>query len=243
MIDDEERHYRQLALSAGATNPNGDCTVRAGWLAQLVRERDAAESRAEQAERDGQAFFRAGNAVGLELEAVQKQLAASEQKRQELERAVPDDLRALGWMVAVHNDYTLDGHKCTFWLLTNGDRCIRGEGLTDAVALDEIRAALSPPPQSDRAEASGARCHCATGGPGSYDGPQRDCPVHGDSSGASGAVCRCCLNAGGTVSRPCPMCGRPERCSTCNGFGDRRHEECSDCNGTGRSSQSGEGRT
>jgi len=25
------------------------------------------------------------------------------------------------------------------------------------------------------------RCHCADGGPGSYEGPLRDCPVHGDA--------------------------------------------------------------
>jgi len=55
----------------------------------------------------------------------------------------PDDLRALGWSVAVHNDYKLDGHDWTFWLFTKGHWCIKGEGQTDAEALDEIRRALA----------------------------------------------------------------------------------------------------
>jgi hypothetical protein len=41
----------------------------------------------------------------------------------------------------------------------------------------------TPPPG-----AKGAACVCASGGPGSYDGPQRDCPVHGEEPpGAKGA--------------------------------------------------------
>ena len=51
----------------------------------------------------------------------------------------PADLRFLGWMVAVHNDYTLDGKRYTFWLFTKGDRCVKGEGATDAIALNQIR--------------------------------------------------------------------------------------------------------
>lgn len=57
----------------------------------------------------------------------------------------PDDLRALGWSVAVHNDYRLHGVSYTFWLMTKGDRCVKGEGLTDADALNAIRAALDAP--------------------------------------------------------------------------------------------------
>ena len=51
----------------------------------------------------------------------------------------PDDIRELGWSVAVHNDYTIDLVPHTFWLFTKGDRCAKGEGPTDADALGEVR--------------------------------------------------------------------------------------------------------
>ena len=44
--------------------------------------------------------------------------------------------------MAVHNDYRLDGVPHTFWLLTKGDRCVKGEGRTDKEALDSIRRTL-----------------------------------------------------------------------------------------------------
>ena len=64
-------------------------------------------------------------------------------------RGSPDDLRELGLMVAVHNDYRLGGVPHTFWLMTwdTGQpsnrpviRSFKGEGKTDAEALDKIRA-------------------------------------------------------------------------------------------------------
>jgi hypothetical protein len=55
----------------------------------------------------------------------------------------PDDLRAAGWAVAVHNDYRLDGEQHTFWLFTKDGRCIKGEGRTDAAALNAARAAMT----------------------------------------------------------------------------------------------------
>lgn len=69
-------------------------------------------------------------------------LAAVE--REAIEMASPNDLRALGWTVAAHNDYRLDGFPHTFWLFTKGGRAIKGEGLTDAEALDQIRAIAAP---------------------------------------------------------------------------------------------------
>ena len=57
----------------------------------------------------------------------------------EVQRSLPDDLRALGWTVAVHNDYRQNGFAHTFWLLTKGGRCVKGEGLKDAHALNCIR--------------------------------------------------------------------------------------------------------
>lgn len=67
-------------------------------------------------------------------------------RRMEADRAAlessPDDIRALGWSVAVHNDYRLNGVAHTFWLFTKGDRALRGEGLTDAQALNAVRAEI-----------------------------------------------------------------------------------------------------
>ena len=51
-------------------------------------------------------------------------------------------LRADGWAVAIHNDYNQNGKSFTFWLLTKGNRCVRGEALTDAEALAGIAAAV-----------------------------------------------------------------------------------------------------
>lgn len=56
----------------------------------------------------------------------------------------PDDIRAAGWAVAVHNDYRLNGVAHTFWLFTKGDRCVKGEGVTDAQALNQVREQLGP---------------------------------------------------------------------------------------------------
>lgn len=54
----------------------------------------------------------------------------------------PDDIRALGWAVAVHNDYRLNGVPHTFWLFTKGNLSVRGEGRTDRAALDQVRAEI-----------------------------------------------------------------------------------------------------
>jgi hypothetical protein len=59
-------------------------------------------------------------------------------------RGSADDIRALGWSVAVHNDYRLHGCPYTFWLFTKGTSSVKGEGLTDADALDKIRSQLGP---------------------------------------------------------------------------------------------------
>lgn len=51
----------------------------------------------------------------------------------------PSDIRAKGWMVAVHNDYRLGGKFHTFWLFTKDGRRVKGEGVSDAVALNQVR--------------------------------------------------------------------------------------------------------
>jgi hypothetical protein len=58
--------------------------------------------------------------------------------------SIADDLRARGWVVAVHNDYHLQGVPYTFWLFTRRLRsgitvAVKGEGYTDADALDRVR--------------------------------------------------------------------------------------------------------
>ncbi|BCH33166.1 hypothetical protein MesoLjLc_50960 [Mesorhizobium sp. L-8-10] len=57
----------------------------------------------------------------------------------------PNDIRALGYAVAVHNDYRINGVAHTFWLFTKDGKAIKGEGLTDADALNQIRAMLAAP--------------------------------------------------------------------------------------------------
>jgi hypothetical protein len=54
--------------------------------------------------------------------------------------ALLDGMRADGWSVAVHNDYTLGGDAYTFWLLTHPNgRYVKGESITDAEALAACR--------------------------------------------------------------------------------------------------------
>lgn len=59
-----------------------------------------------------------------------------------MREALPDDIRADGWSVAVHNDYRINGERNTFWLFTKAGRAIKGEGQTDADALNAVREAL-----------------------------------------------------------------------------------------------------
>lgn len=63
-----------------------------------------------------------------------------------LDPNTPDDIRGMGWMVAVHNDYRLGGEFHTFWLFTKDGRAVKGEGRTDREALDVVRATLPPQP-------------------------------------------------------------------------------------------------
>lgn len=52
-----------------------------------------------------------------------------------------EKLKSAGWSVAVHNDYRLNGEAFTFWLFTHpAGVWIRGEGRTDAEALDPLPA-------------------------------------------------------------------------------------------------------
>lgn len=53
-------------------------------------------------------------------------------------------IRKRGWTVAVHNDYRQGGTLHTFWLFTKGNRCVKGEGLTDAGALADAFDKIEP---------------------------------------------------------------------------------------------------
>ena len=61
------------------------------------------------------------------------------------ESHIADDIRARGLNVAVHNDYQQDGEHYTFWLFTDpaSGKWFKGEGKSDAEALDQIRAQLA----------------------------------------------------------------------------------------------------
>jgi hypothetical protein len=76
-----------------------------------------------------------------------------------------ETLRERGWSVAVHNDYRLNGERFTFWLLTRGDRCVKGEGRTDAEAFEQIAAALAAPTQEGERHLRNVRDWIATNAP------------------------------------------------------------------------------
>jgi hypothetical protein len=65
--------------------------------------------------------------------------------RKRLEDASPNDIRGKGWSVAVHNDYRMGGIPHTFWLFTKDGRAVKGEGLSDAEALDQVRKQIGFP--------------------------------------------------------------------------------------------------
>jgi oligoribonuclease len=60
-----------------------------------------------------------------------------------LPQSSPEDIREKGWSVAVHNDYKQDGKNHTFWLFTKGIYHVKGEGETDAQALEIVRKAIA----------------------------------------------------------------------------------------------------
>lgn len=49
------------------------------------------------------------------------------------------EMRATGWVVAVHNDYRLGGLLKTFWLFTHGSGLyLKGEGTSDVEVLRDL---------------------------------------------------------------------------------------------------------
>ena len=115
-------------------------------VATLTADRDSWQRRAEAAEAqvvETRAHWAAElRRVADERDRLQGQVAA-----------VPDDLRAQGWAVAVHNDYRQDGESHTFWLFTHPDgRYAKGEGRTDAEALAQVRAIVGGAGEGDGAK-------------------------------------------------------------------------------------------
>lgn len=64
--------------------------------------------------------------------------------------SIPDDIRAAGWAVAVHNDYCQSGKAMTFWLFTREDWSATGEGESDAAALNQVRRSIGLPVIEER---------------------------------------------------------------------------------------------
>lgn len=119
-----------------------------------VRDEEAVAEPTDEAKRDRTALLRA--AADL-IEQSGRAACASDALR--LASAVTaDDMRALGWAVAVHNDYRLHGEPHTFWLFTRDGCAIKGEGRTDAEALRDARAAAR------RLDVAGT-CPRCSGGP------------------------------------------------------------------------------
>lgn len=87
---------------------------------------------------------------GSEDDAMRAALSAAAPLMAEIPEGCPDDIRALGWAVAIHNDYRQLGVPFTFWLFTKGERAIKGEGRTDADALRAVRAMLAAVPDQNR---------------------------------------------------------------------------------------------
>lgn len=81
------------------------------------------------------------NYLGKRIEALR--LAREIGIGADIRESLPDDIRAKGWSVAIHNDYRLGGEAFTFWLFTKDSRAVKGEGRTDAEALNEVRAAIT----------------------------------------------------------------------------------------------------
>ncbi len=73
-----------------------------------------------------------------------------------------DELRARGWVVAVHNDYALHGLPHTFWLFTRGNLCAKGEGTSDEAALAQVLAEVQ------RLEGDSFDARCVTNQEGAF---------------------------------------------------------------------------
>lgn len=158
MTDDTKPDYETargfaellIASNGGAASPDGMALAR-GFLAsqaELEKERERGNAlNARNGRMEGElSLLKPESAAKAAMETaysdMKSGLAASQERVRELERGSPDDIRALGWSVAVHNDYRAEGKVHTFWLFTKEGQCVKGEGLTDAVAIEQVRRVL-----------------------------------------------------------------------------------------------------
>lgn len=59
-----------------------------------------------------------------------------------LKSSCADDIRAAGWRLLLHIEVGIGCNITTRWSFGKGDRCVSGEGGSDADALDEVRAKI-----------------------------------------------------------------------------------------------------
>lgn len=142
-IRDDENDYEHLCERYGERPQGGPYGAHAQQLIErAAKERkEAAQAgpKAEAPEEPATRFDRIETTVPKEDSPPADALAT-------LVRRDPSDIRAKGWMVAVHNDYYLSGVLHTFWLFTNREgRYVKGEGISDEVALDKVREEIAKP--------------------------------------------------------------------------------------------------
>jgi hypothetical protein len=118
------------------------------------------ESRIEPISREavdeGIRLLRRAAEADAKLAEAEKRIGELEGEVGRLKAGNPDDLRAAGWCVAVHNDYRLAGIPHTFWLFVNDGAAVKGEGESDFQALNQVRAALASRPGKGEAETAGS---------------------------------------------------------------------------------------
>lgn len=134
------KSVKLLAAEQQAFMPRSTCE-------EAARVADEEGERCRKIARDSCGAEAARNALMLRARAEACELVA------EKIRALPapvnaaldvlDAIRRDGWTVAVHNDYKLNDKPHTFWLLTKGERAVKGEGETDAQALGQIAQRLA----------------------------------------------------------------------------------------------------
>jgi hypothetical protein len=110
-------------------------------VSALINDRNQATARAEAAEKQVDLLAKEvaewrSRPDALRADKAERQLAMAVE-------ACADDIRGNGWIVAVHNDYRLDGHNFTFWLFTKNGHAVKGEGRSDAEALNIVRATIT----------------------------------------------------------------------------------------------------
>jgi hypothetical protein len=132
-----------------------DCELSHNGLGLSGRECDCPTGETKMTETDDEFLTRARAKIhnAFSVSEASRLLALARRGMTAREDAL-EYLRGLGWMVAVHNDYRLNGVFHTFWLFTHPDgRYVKGEGTSDCEALsDAIAAAIEAWPGKSSAK-------------------------------------------------------------------------------------------